>query len=156
MVVFLFFDADDVSRALVPCEQILAVLGIEEFSKGLDSTHDRNDACLLAAKVKHSIDKIVTCTIIAQLHLKALVKKVLKVTRLLQDFMLRQARPKPLPVCLKHRPGEKLDLAVSQGNADHPQRRAPQRVGIFAPGRLLVDRPEADQRVDFVRKRDGH
>jgi hypothetical protein len=40
-------------------------------------------------------------------------------------------------------------------STDHPQRRPPQRIGVLAPGRLLVDRPEADQRVELVGERDG-
>jgi len=44
---------------------------------------------------------------------------------------------------------------VLHHNADDPKRRAPQRIGVLAPGRLLVDRPEADKRVELVGERDG-
>ena len=37
---------------------------------------------------------------------------------------------------------------------DHAQRRSAQRIGILAPRRLLVDRPETNQRVELVRQRD--
>jgi hypothetical protein len=36
--VLLLLDSDDVSRALVAGEEILSVLGIEEFSQRLDAT----------------------------------------------------------------------------------------------------------------------
>ena len=43
---------------------------------------------------------------------------------------------------------------IFENDPDHPQRRAPQRIGVLAPRRLLVDRPEADQRVELVGERD--
>src|SRR5579862_2087396 len=43
---------------------------------------------------------------------------------------------------------------VVYGNSYRSQRRPPQRIRVLAPRRLLVDRPESDQRVDLVRKRD--
>ena len=50
---------------------------------------------------------------------------------------------------------ERKPQLILQHNPDHPQRRSPQRVGVFAAGRLLVDRPEADQRIELVGERDG-
>src|SRR5215831_4975666 len=82
----LFLDADDIGRTLVAGQQIFSVLGVEEFSKGLDPTHDRNDACLPAAKIKHSVDKVVPRSFIAQLHFEPLPKKVLKAIPRLCDF----------------------------------------------------------------------
>ncbi len=43
---------------------------------------------------------------------------------------------------------------ILQHDADHAKRRAPQRIGVLAAGRLLVDRPEADERVELVGERD--
>ena len=45
---------------------------------------------------------------------------------------------------------------ILDNQPDHTQRRAPQRIRILAPRRLLIDRPEADQRVDLVGQRDRH
>ena len=56
--------------------------------------------------------------------------------------------------CQKHRNQAQSDLVV-QHDPDHPQRRPSQRIGILAPGRLFVDRPEPDQRVDLVGERDS-
>ena len=49
----------------------------------------------------------------------------------------------------------KPNLIVLDDQPDHPQRRPPQRIRVLAPRRLLVDRPEADQRVDLVGQRHG-
>ena len=49
----------------------------------------------------------------------------------------------------------RLSAVRSQDNADHAQRRAPQRIRVLRSGRLLVDRPEARQNVDLVGQRDG-
>src|SRR3981189_2118300 len=55
---------------------------------------------------------------------------------------------------LKQRSWHKIMLA-SQGNADHTQRRPSQRIRVLRSRRLLIDRPEANERIDLVRKRDG-
>ena len=86
MPVFLLLDADDIGRTFVAGEQILAVLGVEEFSKGVNPTHDRNEARLPAADIKHGVDKVVPRTIVAQLHFEPLLKKGLKAIRYLCDF----------------------------------------------------------------------
>ena len=44
---------------------------------------------------------------------------------------------------------------VLEHDPDHPERRAPQRVGVLAARRLLVDRPETHQRIELVGERDG-
>jgi hypothetical protein len=44
---------------------------------------------------------------------------------------------------------------VLQRQPDHAQRRAAQRIRVFRAGRLLVDGPEADQRVELVGERHG-
>ena len=43
---------------------------------------------------------------------------------------------------------------LSKHDPNDPQRRSPQRIRVLASGRLLVDRPEADQRVELVSERD--
>ena len=45
--------------------------------------------------------------------------------------------------------------AALKENPDHSQRSPPQSEWVLASGGLLVDRPEADQRVEFVGERDG-
>ena len=55
-LVLLLLDADDVGRALVAGEQVLAVLGVEEFSQRLDAADDQQKI-VLAFERKHSIDE---------------------------------------------------------------------------------------------------
>ena len=57
-IVPLFLDADDVGRALVAGEQVLAVLGIEEFSQRLDAADDQGeDRPDLRAQTPHRRDR---------------------------------------------------------------------------------------------------
>ena len=43
---------------------------------------------------------------------------------------------------------------VLEHDADHAEGGAPQRIGVLAAGRLLVDRPEGAERVELVAERD--
>ena len=52
-------------------------------------------------------------------------------------------------------PAQRQPQFVLDDDADDAERGAAQRVGVLAAGRLFVDRPEADQRVDLVGERDG-
>ena len=45
-IVLLLLDADDVGGALITCEKILAVLGIEEFSQRFDTADDQQQIVL--------------------------------------------------------------------------------------------------------------
>src|SRR5215831_12312165 len=91
--VLLLLDADDIGRALVAGQQILSVLGVEEFSKGLDAVGDRNNTCL--ADMNNGVHKIVPRSFVAQLHFEPLLKKVLKAIPCLCDFSVGQVWPKP-------------------------------------------------------------
>ena len=48
---------------------------------------------------------------------------------------------------------QKKRQPILQHNPSHPQRRAPQRVWVLRPCRLLVDRPERDEHVELVGQR---
>ena len=52
--------------------------------------------------------------------------------------------------------GKQRELAdpIVEHDPDHAERRAAQRIWILASGRLLVDRPEAHQRIELVGERD--
>src|SRR5208283_446625 len=52
------------------------------------------------------------------------------------------------------RSGQRQAQAILQYDADDAERGAPQREGVLAAGRLLVDRPEASERVELVGERD--
>jgi hypothetical protein len=56
--VLLLLDSDDVSRALIAGEEILSVLGIEEFSQRLDATDDEQQI-VLAFECEHRVNEIV-------------------------------------------------------------------------------------------------
>src|SRR5919197_6369554 len=71
--VALLLDADDIGRALVAGEQILAVFGIEEFSQRLD-TADNEEKIILSLEGKDRIDEIVPSALVAQLNLEAVGK----------------------------------------------------------------------------------
>src|SRR5262249_251736 len=75
--VLLLLDTNDIGRTLVAGEQILAVLGVEEFSKSLAARDDRTDTCL-AAPMKNGVPNIVPGSLFTQLHLEPLAEKINK------------------------------------------------------------------------------
>ncbi len=58
-------------RALGAREQVLAVVGVEEFAERLDAADDQQEI-VLAAKREHGIDEVVTRALIAELDLQAI------------------------------------------------------------------------------------
>src|SRR5262249_48378379 len=68
--VLLLLDADDVGGALIAGEQILAVVGVEEFAQRLDAAHDE-DEVVLAFERGHGINEVVPRALLAQLYLEA-------------------------------------------------------------------------------------
>ena len=72
--------------------------------------------------------------LIAQHHFQAVVEEGEEV-----DIRREARQRQPHPI-LDHQP-------------DHAQSRAAQRIGVLAAGRLLVDRPEADEGVELVGER---
>ena len=100
--VLLLFDADDIGCALVAREQILAVLGVEEFSQRLDPTDDRNEARLPAADIEHGVDKVVPRSLFTQLHLEPFVEEMNKAVARVRDFSIGHFWPKLLHVHLEH------------------------------------------------------
>src|SRR5262249_39947602 len=95
-------DADNVGCAFVASEQILSVLGVEEFSQRLDAAHDRNNTCLGTAQIKHGVDEIVSRSLFTQLHLEALVEKLNKTVARVSDFSIGHFRPKPPHMHFEH------------------------------------------------------
>ena len=77
-IVLFLLDADDVGRALVAGEQVLAVLGVEEFSQCLDAADDEQKI-VLAFQREHRIDEIVPRALLAQLDFQAIGEKEQKI-----------------------------------------------------------------------------
>ena len=69
-VVLLLLDAQDVGRALGAGEEILAVVGVEEFAERLDAADDQHEV-VLAGQREHGVDEIVARALLAQLDLQA-------------------------------------------------------------------------------------
>ena len=61
---------EDVGRALGAGEQILAVVGVEEFAERLDAADDQHEV-VLACEREHRIDEIVPRALLAELDLQA-------------------------------------------------------------------------------------
>ena len=64
--VLLLLDADDVGRALIAGEQVLAILGVEEFPQRLDAT-DYEEKIVLPFKREHCINQIVSRALLTEL-----------------------------------------------------------------------------------------
>ncbi len=70
LVLFLL-DANDVGRALIASEQVLAVFGIEEFSQCLDAADDEQEI-VLTFQCEYRIDQIVPRALLAELDFEAI------------------------------------------------------------------------------------
>ena len=68
--VLLLLDAQDVGRAAIAGEQVLAVLGVEEAAERLDAADD-HEQVVLAFEREHGIDEIVPRTLVAEIDLQA-------------------------------------------------------------------------------------
>src|SRR5882672_4609647 len=77
LAVFLLFDAENIGGALGARQQVLAVVGVEEFAQRLDATDDKKEI-VLAFERKHSVDEIVARALLAELDFEAIGKKLLK------------------------------------------------------------------------------
>ena len=55
---------------LVPASEILAVVGVEEFSERLDAADDQHEV-VLPRQREHRVDKIVPRALLAELDLEA-------------------------------------------------------------------------------------
>ncbi len=86
--VLLLLDAQDVGGALGAGEQVLAVLGVEEFAERLDTAHDQQEV-VLAFERKHGVDQIVASALLAELDLEA-------VGRRNREFHWRSMRRQPI------------------------------------------------------------
>jgi hypothetical protein len=63
-VVLLLLDAQDVRRALGASEEILSILGVEEFAQRLNAADDE-DEIVLAGQREYGIDEIVARALLA-------------------------------------------------------------------------------------------
>ena len=70
LVVLLLLDAEDVGRALGAGQQVLAVVGVEEFAERLDAADDQQQI-VLAFEREHGVDQIVPRALLAELDLEA-------------------------------------------------------------------------------------
>ena len=61
---------EDVRGALGAGEQVLAVVGVEEFAERLDAADDQHEI-VLARQREHGIDEIVPRALLAELDLEA-------------------------------------------------------------------------------------
>ena len=66
-LVLLLLDGEDVRRALGAGEQVLAVVGVEEFSERLDAADDHQEI-VLASEREHGIDQIMPRALLAELN----------------------------------------------------------------------------------------
>src|SRR6185437_4321409 len=70
LAVLLLLDAEDVGRALDAGEQVLTVVGVEEFAQRLDAADDQ-EQIVLAFESKDGVDEIVPRALLAQLDFQA-------------------------------------------------------------------------------------
>ena len=70
LVVLLLLDAQDVRRALGAGQQVLAVVGVEEFAERLDAADDQEEI-VLAFEREHGVDEIVPRALLAELDFEA-------------------------------------------------------------------------------------
>ena len=66
MLVLHLFDAEDVNGALVAGEQILSIVGVEEFAQRLD-TPDNEQEVVLAFERIYGINEVVPGALLAEL-----------------------------------------------------------------------------------------
>ena len=69
--VLLFLGAQDVGGAAIAGEQVLAVLGFEQFSERLDPADD-HEKIILARQREHRVDEIVPRALFAEVDFQAI------------------------------------------------------------------------------------
>ncbi len=148
-------DAHDVGGPPVGGEQIGAVVAGKECAERLHAREQAHEV-VFAARCEDRRDEIVPYAFLAQMHLEALGEEGEEVGGV--EFAgvggtCRLLAIEPLSRCKCL--GERQAQAVLDDEPDDAQGRAPQGIGILGARRLLVDRPEADERVDLVGKRHG-
>ena len=140
---------------LVPASRFLPSSVVEELAQRLDAANDQHEV-VLAIQCEHRIDEIVPRALLAQLHFQTVGEEREQVRRQLLSINKRSRRSGRAQFLERRfnqtrQPRAKL---VIENQPDNAQRRPAQRIRVLAAGRLLVDRPEADQRVDLVGERD--
>ena len=105
---------------------------------------------IVAAEREHGIDQIVPCALIAEIDLQTVGEESEKIPRDLVLLLLvaRQVRAKLLE--------ERQAHAVLEHDADDAERGAAERIRVLGARGLLVDGPEARERVELVGKSDGN
>src|SRR5207247_6832119 len=150
LVLFLL-DRKNVTRALGPCKQVLAVVGVKELSERVDAA-DHQEQIVLPPERKHGIDEIVTRALVAKLDLEAVGEEGEEFRRklLAVDDRFSRALVKQAAQCRDSHIQDRDTKRVLNDQPDDTKRGAAQRIGILATRRLLVDRPETNQRIDLV------
>ena len=90
-LVLALLDAKDVRRALGAGEQVLAVVGVEEFGERLDAADDHHQV-VLAGKRKHRVDQIVPRALLAELDLQTVAEKRKEIVAVHIGARLRENR----------------------------------------------------------------
>ena len=83
---------EDVAGALGAGEQVLAVVGVEEFAERLDAADDHQEI-VLAFEREHGIDEIVPRALLAELDLQAVGEEGKEIID--QRIEMRDAIPAP-------------------------------------------------------------
>src|SRR5262249_58258993 len=96
------------------------------------------------------IEGLARC-LVSRVHFEALYEKRLEPSPRLRSCDIGKVRPNALDM-RREFPARIKIVLTGQGNADYAERSPSKCVWILAARRLLVDRPEAHQRVDLVRK----
>ena len=83
LAVLLLLDAENVCGALGAGEQVLAVVGIEEFAERFDAADDHQEI-VLAFKSEYGIDEVVARALLAKLDFQAIGEERKKIVRQFQ------------------------------------------------------------------------
>ena len=165
LLVLLLLDGEDVGAALDAREQVRAVVGLQELAQRFDALHDQREV-VLSAEREHGVDEVGTCALLAKVDLQPVSEEAEQIQRLAvhlgaveQNFgsLLGNAcHGEHLRELLLHCRHERQPQIVLQHQTDHAQRRTAELIGIAGAGRLLADRPEADEGIELVGEGDGH
>src|SRR4029078_11390064 len=105
-------DADDVGRALIAGEQVLAVFSVEKFSQRLDAA-DNEQEVVLPFESEHGIDEIVPRALLAKLDFQAVGEKEEKIADL---FTVIAGLEPVIHLCCSSGRRARRDCRVKPGN----------------------------------------
>ncbi len=130
----LLFRRQQLRGALGARQQVLAVFRGDEGGKCFGAASDQQE--IIGVRCQDGIDDIVTRTHVAQIDFQAIMEEGEKVG-ILEDAEERQTH-----LALQH-------------DANDTERRAAQGIRVLGAGRLFIDGPEADKRIELVRQGNG-